>query len=87
MATFSVEVMVRGYHVYQCVWSPIVGKELPCRKECGNTQDPFAVAMLHGTTTVGLIIPYNSRALFSRLGQNPRKPRNLSSSKIKPYTV
>ena len=51
MATISVEAMVRGYHVYQCVWTLIVGKELPCRKEYRNTQDPFTVAVLHGTTT------------------------------------
>ena len=51
MATFSVEAMVRGYHVYQCIWTPNVGEELPCRKEYGNTQDLFTVAVLHGTTT------------------------------------
>ena len=51
MATFRVEAMVHGYHVYQCVWTPNVGNELPCRKEYGNTQDPFALAVLHGTTT------------------------------------
>ena len=51
MATFSVEEMACGYHVYQCVWTPIVGKELPCRKENGNTQDPFTVAVLYRTTT------------------------------------
>ena len=56
MATFSVEVMVCGYHVYQGVWTPIVGEELSCRKEYGNTQDPFAVAVLHGTTTVGHVL-------------------------------
>ncbi len=37
--------MVRGYHVYQGVWDPTIGEELPCRKEHGNTQDPYAVAV------------------------------------------
>ncbi len=40
--------MVRGYHVYQGVWDPTIGEELPCRKEHGNTQDPYAVAVLDG---------------------------------------
>ena len=32
----------------QNVWTPTV-RELSCRKEHGNTQDPFAVAVLDGT--------------------------------------
>ena len=51
MATFSVKMMVPGYHVYHSIWTPIVGEELPCRKEYRNTQDLFAVAVLHQTTT------------------------------------
>ena len=43
MATFVIEAMVRGYHVYQSVWSPTAGEQLPCRKEPGNIQDPFSV--------------------------------------------
>ncbi len=30
------QAMVRGYHVYQVVWAPTIGEELPCRKEHGN---------------------------------------------------
>ncbi len=51
--TFRVEAMVRGYHVYQGVWAPTIGEELPCRKEHGNTQDPYAVAVLDGVKVVG----------------------------------
>ncbi len=51
--TFRVEAMVRGYHVYQGVWAPTIGEELSCRKEHGNTQDPYAVAVLDGVNVVG----------------------------------
>jgi hypothetical protein len=52
-ATFSVEAMVRGYHVYQGIWIPTAGEQLPCRKENGNIQDPFSVAVIDGTDVVG----------------------------------
>ena len=50
---FSVDAMVRGYHVYQSVWTPTVGEELPCRREPGNIQDPFSVSIMNGTDVVG----------------------------------
>ena len=45
--------MVRGYHVYQSVWSPTAGEQLPCRREPGNIQDPFSVAVMEGSDVVG----------------------------------
>ena len=39
------------------VWTPTVGEELHCRKEHRNTQDPFTVAVLDGTTIVGHVPP------------------------------
>ena len=55
---FVVESMVRGYHEYKTVWdSPILGEELICAREIGNSYDPMAVAVkkeIHGETiTVG----------------------------------
>ena len=50
MASFSVEAMVRGYHVYQDIWTAVVGEEFPCKQEAGNTFDPFAVAVMRGDT-------------------------------------
>ena len=37
--------MVRGYHVYQDVWSARVGEQLTCDQEPGNRHDTFAVAI------------------------------------------
>ena len=48
MASFSVEAMVRGYHVYKDIWTAVVGEEFPCKRETGDTFDPFAVAVMRG---------------------------------------
>ena len=55
-ATFSVESMVRGYHVYKDVRAASVGEHLPCRREnYYNLADRFAVAVMKGGTVVGHI--------------------------------
>ena len=59
--TFSIEAMVRGYHVYQSVWEAVNGEVLECSWEIGNRSDPYAVAVTKsseetgGTVTVGHI--------------------------------
>ena len=44
---------IRGYHVYNAVWSAIVGEELPCTREVGNAKDRYAVSVLQGLNIVG----------------------------------
>ena len=34
---------VRGYHVYQTVWVPVVGEVLNCLREVGNVIDRYSV--------------------------------------------
>lgn len=51
--TFSIQSMVRGYHVYQATWSAVIGEELNCIHEEGNVSDPFAVAVVRAGVTVG----------------------------------
>ncbi len=53
MANFSVESMVRGYHVYKDVWVAADGQLLQCRRETSNGHDPFAVAVIRDGTIVG----------------------------------
>ena len=59
--TFSIEAMVRVYHVYQSVWEAVNGEVLECSREIGNRSDPYAVAVTKssgetgGTVTVGHI--------------------------------
>ena len=40
--------IVRGFHMYQAVWSPVIGEELSTEREHGNPEDAFTVAS-HGS--------------------------------------
>ena len=69
--SFSLEAMVRGYHVYRSVWEAAIGEELMCVREVGNRTDPYAVAVVKpqsGELTVGHL---------------PRKISSLCSTFIK----
>jgi len=53
---FAIEVMVRGYHVYQSIWDAAIdGKNLECFREAGNIHDPSAVAIRKDNSAVGHI--------------------------------
>ena len=52
-ATYAVQTVVRGYHVYKEVWSATVGQVLPCQQERGNVHDSYSVATVDGNTVVG----------------------------------
>ena len=59
---FSVQSVVRGYHVYQSVWDAACdGKILLCKREVGNTHDPFSVAITKGTT--GIVVGHVPRII------------------------
>ena len=53
MATYSIESMVRGYHVYKAIWEAVDGEVLQCKREVNNRHDPFAVAVIKDNTIVG----------------------------------
>ena len=36
---------VSGYHVYQRMWTLVIGKYLPCKEERGNTVDRHVVVV------------------------------------------
>uniref|UniRef100_A0A1X7V3B4 Ubiquitin-like protease family profile domain-containing protein n=1 Tax=Amphimedon queenslandica TaxID=400682 RepID=A0A1X7V3B4_AMPQE len=53
-AAFTLESMVRGYHLYCNVWDAAINEVLPCERELNNRKDPFAVAVVKsGVGTVG----------------------------------
>ena len=52
-SSFTVEAMIRGYHVYKDIWNSVLDEELPCQRETGNTSDPFAVGVLKDGVIVG----------------------------------
>ena len=66
MGSFLVEAMVRGYHVYQDIWTAVVGEEFPCKREAGNTFD--AVAVMRGDTNT--VILYSFVSFFYRSRAN-----------------
>ena len=41
METFERELCVRGYHVYQRIWTAAVGEVLHCEREPTNIRDRF----------------------------------------------
>jgi len=47
------DLCVRGYHVYQVEWTPVLGEILPCTPELGNVHDIFAVKVTKDGETVG----------------------------------
>ena len=51
---------VRGFHEYQSIWAPVVGKELPCKHKVHNLHDSFAVVVLKDCVVVGHL----PRAMF-----------------------
>ena len=46
---------VRGYHVYMDIWNAVLGEELLCQRETGNSSDMYTVACMlkKDGTTVG----------------------------------
>jgi len=44
---------IRGYHVYNAIWTASVGEELPCRREVTNAIDQYAVAVVKDSQVVG----------------------------------
>ena len=45
--------VVRGFHVYKDVWSPVVNAKHSTQQEHGNTEDQYAVAVMNGGIVVG----------------------------------
>ena len=46
---------IRGYHVYQHIWTPVEGETYSCTREPGNEQDCNAVAEMYKDRVVGCI--------------------------------
>ena len=53
LATFSLNSVVKGYHVYKDYWEAATGEILQCRKERTNIHDPFTVAIIKDDSVVG----------------------------------
>ena len=67
--SFTIDSMIRGYHVYKDVWSSFIGEMLYCRRDVRNHHDPFAAAVCKGTTVVGHMPRKISAACYVFLGK------------------
>jgi len=65
MASFEIEAMARGYHIYKYVWNAVIDEKFPCKREDGNRFDPFAVAVCNGDIVVGHVPGKISSVLFA----------------------
>ena len=50
--SYTIQAMVRGYHVYREIWCAAVEEELSCVREV-NYRDPFAVAVMRSGVVIG----------------------------------
>ena len=50
---FTVQIAVRGFHAYQCIWDAVNdGEILRCEIDLDNSDDPSGVAITKGATTI-----------------------------------
>ena len=65
-ACYEVNSFIRGLHVYQDIWTPVVGEVLLLKREPDNSHDRYAVAVVRQSdgATVGHI-PYNLAPILS----------------------
>ena len=51
----EVDSAVRGYHIYQSIWTPAIGETLICKREGGNAHDRYAVGCYKPDSNVTLV--------------------------------
>ena len=54
-SSYEFDSFIRGYHVYQHIWTPAEGETYSCTRELGNEQDCNAVAVMYEDRVVGYI--------------------------------
>ena len=63
---FSIETVVRGYHIYKEIWNTAIdGTELPCGREIVNAHDPFTIAIKKATPTGNMTVGHTPRVISS----------------------
>ena len=55
--------VVRGHHVYKCVWTPVNGKELCDIPEDINNHDAHAIAVMKDGQVVGQVVGHVPREI------------------------
>ena len=60
---FETNSSVRGYHVYQDNWTPVIGERLNCEREEENPRDRYAVAIRNAVAAMyrhGIMIKFSN---------------------------
>ena len=72
MDTWERRCCVRGYHVYNVIWTAVNNEILTCERDSHNPRDRYAVAVMKNGTVVGHLPRKESRvcSLFMRRGGN-----------------
>ena len=81
MFEFSVNSMVRGYHVYQEVWEVRIGEVLPCLREVRNRHDPYHAIAVKDELVIGHL-PHKISCIYSifiRRGSEEHEAVELSA--------
>ena len=70
METYERACWVQGYHVYQDIWSAVLGEVLSCEREPANNRDRYAVTVKKAELVIGHLPQKVSRvcSLFLRRG-------------------
>ncbi len=63
---FDIVTVIRGYHVYQRIWTPFVGETATIASEINNAHDQYAITVLEDNTlcTVGHLPMEMSRECY-----------------------
>ena len=48
--------VIRGHHIYKCVWSPTLGEIMFVDRKHGNTHDRHALCLLEGGSIIGITL-------------------------------
>ena len=62
--------VVQGFHEYQSIRTPVIGKELPCKHEMHNPHDLFAVAVTKDHVIIGHLLARKFSAMFWSIMQS-----------------
>ena len=60
---YEFDSVVRGFHEYQSICAPVLGEELPCKREIHNPLDSFAAAVTKDRMVIGHL-PRRFSAIF-----------------------
>jgi hypothetical protein len=55
MPTLQRHLCIRGYHIYNDIWTAVIGEELICQRELTNPTDAYAVAVVRSGQVIGYL--------------------------------